>query len=245
MDQSQSRHHLQHQQHQQQQPQDVLAEARKNLQVLIDSGLSRDLLHQLVDDGAPLQLMMPFSNPNHQSLLQPSQQQTSLPSQPEASPSSSPLIPPAPQCAPPPVPTHVQQQQPTPPDSHQHSMLSPISSSSPVSDFIKTEAPLSEDTTGRLLLKVDANERHCADEPTYSKGPHADIDPFSLHQVFSSTRPVHQQPTARESPCLLPALLPPAMLPSGQRTLPRPTCHGRPEVQIVHECRLPSLFHHR
>ncbi|KYK58829.1 zinc finger domain-containing protein [Drechmeria coniospora] len=42
-------------------PQDVLAEARKNLQVLIDSGLSKDLLHQWVDDSQSLQLS--FSSP--------------------------------------------------------------------------------------------------------------------------------------------------------------------------------------
>lgn len=37
-------------------PQDVLAEARKNLQVLIDSGISKDLLHQWVDASPSLQL---------------------------------------------------------------------------------------------------------------------------------------------------------------------------------------------
>lgn len=37
-------------------PQDVLAEARKNLQVLIDSGISKDLLHQWVDGSPSLQL---------------------------------------------------------------------------------------------------------------------------------------------------------------------------------------------
>ncbi|KAG8413848.1 hypothetical protein J3458_012335 [Metarhizium acridum] len=36
-------------------PQDVLAEARKNLQVLIDSGFSKDMLHQWVDDSLSLQ----------------------------------------------------------------------------------------------------------------------------------------------------------------------------------------------
>lgn len=37
-------------------PQDVLAEARKNLQVLIDSGISKDLLHQWVDGNLSLQI---------------------------------------------------------------------------------------------------------------------------------------------------------------------------------------------
>ncbi|PNP52362.1 hypothetical protein THARTR1_06966 [Trichoderma harzianum] len=61
---------LQQQQQQQQQqldsatPQDVLVEARKNLQVLIDSGLSKDLLHQWVDDDTfSLQLSFPGQAP--------------------------------------------------------------------------------------------------------------------------------------------------------------------------------------
>ncbi|KAK5999227.1 hypothetical protein PT974_01618 [Cladobotryum mycophilum] len=50
--------------HQQQQqldstPQDVLAEARKNLQVILDSGVSKDLLHQWVDNDLSLQLSFP------------------------------------------------------------------------------------------------------------------------------------------------------------------------------------------
>lgn len=48
-------------------PQDVLAEARKNLQVLIDSGLSKDLLHQWVDNSQSLHLAFsskPLSSPS-------------------------------------------------------------------------------------------------------------------------------------------------------------------------------------
>ncbi|CAI6084837.1 unnamed protein product [Clonostachys chloroleuca] len=100
---------------QQQQPQDVLAEARKNLQVLIDSGLSRDLLHQLVDDSRSLQLTIP-STP---SLVQPSQpqqpqQQSPLSPQSPHSQSQPPTltIPPPPQCPPPPPPTQQAQHHP-------------------------------------------------------------------------------------------------------------------------------------
>ncbi|KAI9904482.1 hypothetical protein N3K66_001011 [Trichothecium roseum] len=59
-------------------PQDVLAEARKNLQMLIDSGVSKDLLHQWVDESQALQL----SNPAQQSPVSsnPSSVSTNTPS---------------------------------------------------------------------------------------------------------------------------------------------------------------------
>lgn len=59
-------------------PQDVLAEARKNLQALIDSGVSKDLLHQWVDESQTLQL----SNPAQQSPVSsnPSSVSTNTPS---------------------------------------------------------------------------------------------------------------------------------------------------------------------
>ncbi|KAM4060989.1 homeobox and C2H2 transcription factor [Hirsutella rhossiliensis] len=78
-------------------PQDVLAEARKNLQVLIDSGFSRDLLHQWVDDSQSLQFPLPITA---QSFASPQ-------SQPQHSPTPQhPPPPPPPQrCAPPPSPS--------------------------------------------------------------------------------------------------------------------------------------------
>ena len=75
-------------------PQDVLAEARKNLQVLIDSGLSKEILHQWVDDSQSLQLLFPTST------------QSFALSQPSLAPQHAPP-PPPPQCPPPPPPTHV------------------------------------------------------------------------------------------------------------------------------------------
>ncbi|OAA66416.1 Zinc finger, C2H2-like protein [Akanthomyces lecanii RCEF 1005] len=68
--------------------QNVLAEARKNLQVLIDSGISKDLLHQWVEDSPPLQLNFPI-----QSTLAAAQQSGSL------------HVPPQPQGPPPPPPS--------------------------------------------------------------------------------------------------------------------------------------------
>lgn len=68
--------------------QNVLAEARKNLQVLIDSGISKDLLHQWVEDSPPLQLNFPI-----QSTLAAAQQSSSL------------HVPPQPQGPPPPPPS--------------------------------------------------------------------------------------------------------------------------------------------
>ncbi|CEJ89585.1 hypothetical protein VHEMI05421 [[Torrubiella] hemipterigena] len=79
-------------------PQDVLAEARKNLQALIDSGISRDLLHQWVDSGnGPLQLS--FLASNNFASLPPQQQQQQQQQQHHSA-----YAPPAPQCAPPPPP---------------------------------------------------------------------------------------------------------------------------------------------
>ncbi|KAF5678480.1 hypothetical protein FHETE_1198 [Fusarium heterosporum] len=108
-------------------PQDVLAEARKNLQVLIDSGLSKELLHQLVDGSQALNLglnlstmtamqSMPTvpSQPQHQHQHQnPYSQQSSNPSHNTGSASLAP--PPPMRCPPPPpVPSSIPSQSVTP-----------------------------------------------------------------------------------------------------------------------------------
>jgi hypothetical protein len=105
-----SPHVLQQQQQQQQpqdgRPQDVLAEARKNLQMLIDSGMSKDLLHQLVDGSQSLQLIAPSLQSSLAHLQQPLPQQP-LPQQPMPPPMAMPTHPPPPpppQCPPPPPP---------------------------------------------------------------------------------------------------------------------------------------------
>lgn len=80
-------------------PQDVLAEARMNLQRLIDSGMSKELLHQLVDGGSQsLQLLAP----SYDAPLAPQQQhQQPTIAQPQSMPAPPP---PPPQCPPPPIP---------------------------------------------------------------------------------------------------------------------------------------------
>lgn len=80
-------------------PQDVLAEARKNLQVLIDSGLSKDLLHKWVDDSQSLQFSFTTLS---QSLASQAQTQSS-----SLAPQHPPPPPPPPQCPPPPPPSHL------------------------------------------------------------------------------------------------------------------------------------------
>ncbi|KAM0425000.1 hypothetical protein ACHAPT_009801 [Fusarium lateritium] len=103
-----------HQQQQQQQhhdatPQDVLAEARKNLQVLIDSGLSKDLLHQWVDESQSLSMSL-NAMPSMASIPSQPQQQAppafSQPQQPNPNPNptAASLAPPPPplRCPPPP-----------------------------------------------------------------------------------------------------------------------------------------------
>lgn len=77
--------------------QDVLAEARKNLQVLIDSGLSKDLLHQWVDESQSLQLSLAPALAPQPSLIPPV---------PTIAPPPPPQYPP-PQCPPPPPPIPV------------------------------------------------------------------------------------------------------------------------------------------
>ncbi|KAM5347203.1 hypothetical protein ACJ41O_010208 [Fusarium nematophilum] len=112
------------QQHHDATPQDVLAEARKNLQVLIDSGLSKDLLHQWVDESQSLSLVMNAmpsmssmptipSQPQQQQQQQQHQATPSFTSQQQPNPNPNPspvsLAPPPPplRCPPPPpiVPT--------------------------------------------------------------------------------------------------------------------------------------------
>ncbi|KAG6143336.1 hypothetical protein E4U38_004287 [Claviceps purpurea] len=76
-------------------PQDVLTEARKHLQHMIDSGISREQLHQWVDDSLSLQLTL-SSNPT----LASSHTQTLL-----SQHAPLPPLPPPPQCPPPPPPS--------------------------------------------------------------------------------------------------------------------------------------------
>ncbi|EWZ84040.1 hypothetical protein FOWG_12869 [Fusarium oxysporum f. sp. lycopersici MN25] len=89
-------------------PQDVLAEARKNLQVLIDSGMSKELLHQLVDGGHGLSLNLSAMTAMQAMPTIPSQpQQTPFSQQPpnpsQTAPTAS-LAPPPPMRCPPPPP---------------------------------------------------------------------------------------------------------------------------------------------
>lgn len=89
-------------------PQDVLAEARKNLQVLIDSGMSKELLHQLVDGGHGLSLNLSAMTAMQAMPTIPSQpQQTPFSQQPpnlsQTVPTAS-LAPPPPMRCPPPPP---------------------------------------------------------------------------------------------------------------------------------------------
>ncbi|PHH91949.1 hypothetical protein CDD83_9665 [Cordyceps sp. RAO-2017] len=124
-------------------PQDVLAEARKNLQVLIDSGLSKDLLHQWVDDSQSLQLAFPLSPPS----FSPSQAQSQPQPQPQPQPQSQshPLSQPslAPQHPPPPPPQCPPPPPPPPPPSRMPSGSSTSSTITPTvpSTPIKSEVP--------------------------------------------------------------------------------------------------------
>ncbi|KID86673.1 Zinc finger, C2H2-like protein [Metarhizium guizhouense ARSEF 977] len=113
-------------------PQDVLAEARKNLQVLIDSGFSKDMLHQWVDDSLSLQ---------HSGLQTATLASTlSLPTTTTTSPTSlapqrDPPPPPPPQCPPPPPPSTVPSSRaPAPP------IIPSSTPSSIASGDIKTES---------------------------------------------------------------------------------------------------------
>ncbi|RSL52384.1 hypothetical protein CEP54_010951 [Fusarium duplospermum] len=95
------------QQHHDATPQDVLAEARKNLQVLIDSGLSKDLLHQWVDESQSLSLSLNAMSSMSSIPSQPQQQAPpafSQPQQPNPAPSAASLAPPPPLRCPPPPP---------------------------------------------------------------------------------------------------------------------------------------------
>ncbi|KAF4999784.1 hypothetical protein FDECE_11394 [Fusarium decemcellulare] len=98
------------QQHHDATPQDVLAEARKNLQVLIDSGLSKDLLHQWVEEGQSLSLLtaMPSMQSMQSMPSQPQQQQPPAFNQQQQSNTNSnhnaSLAPPPPLRCPPPPP---------------------------------------------------------------------------------------------------------------------------------------------
>ncbi|KAF4962010.1 hypothetical protein FSARC_9887 [Fusarium sarcochroum] len=90
-------------------PQDVLAEARKNLQVLIDSGLSKELLHQLVDGSQALNLNLSAMTAMQAMPTIPSQPQHQTPtfnqqSNPNPNASNASLAPPPPMRCPPPPP---------------------------------------------------------------------------------------------------------------------------------------------
>ncbi|RCI16525.1 hypothetical protein L249_1684 [Ophiocordyceps polyrhachis-furcata BCC 54312] len=98
-------------------PQDVLAEARKNLQVLIDSGLSKDLLHQWVDDSQSLQLSFSLSSQPLASLSKP------------IISSSSPSPPPPP---PPPPPHPTPPPPPPPPPPRVSSTSTPVMAASTI-----------------------------------------------------------------------------------------------------------------
>ncbi|KAK3185556.1 hypothetical protein K4F52_005656 [Lecanicillium sp. MT-2017a] len=159
--------HLQHQHaaqpHTQQQPdgsaQDVLAEARKNLQVLIDSGISRDLLHQWVDDSPPLQLNFPIQA----TLAASSQNLPQLASQHH--------IPPHPQGPPPPPPAR----SPSEMSNHGTIASSANSSTSPSGASaattptgsnmdIKSE-PMTETTTAVPWTSVSTSSGHMPERP--------------------------------------------------------------------------------
>ncbi|KZZ87230.1 Zinc finger, C2H2-like protein [Moelleriella libera RCEF 2490] len=85
-------------------PQDVLSEARKNLQYMIDAGISRETLHQWVDDSLSLQQLpsrtSTLASSSSCSSSSPSQQSSLAPQ--HAPP---PPPPPPPQCPPPPPPS--------------------------------------------------------------------------------------------------------------------------------------------
>lgn len=92
-------------------PQDVLAEARKNLQVLIDSGLSKELLHQLVDGSQALNLNLSAMTAMQSMPAIPSQSQaqhqapfSQQPANPSHNANSASLAPPPPMRCPPPPP---------------------------------------------------------------------------------------------------------------------------------------------
>ncbi|KAH7126188.1 hypothetical protein EDB81DRAFT_846824 [Dactylonectria macrodidyma] len=125
--------------------QDVLAEARKNLQVLIDSGLSKDLLHQWVDESPSLQLALQQQHQQQQPQQLPQQpqqhQQPTLVShqQPQTS-----FVPPPPMRCPPPPPVPVAIPTVTTPTSN-----SPSTTTTPPSD-IKVEA-LPEDVSAIFM----------------------------------------------------------------------------------------------
>ncbi|KAI1071519.1 hypothetical protein LB507_004896 [Fusarium sp. FIESC RH6] len=92
-------------------PQDVLAEARKNLQVLIDSGLSKELLHQLVDGSQALNLNLSAMTAMQSMPAIPSQSQaqhqapfSQQPANPSHNANSTSLAPPPPMRCPPPPP---------------------------------------------------------------------------------------------------------------------------------------------
>lgn len=142
-------HSAQHQHQSQPQAQDVLAEARKNLQVLIDSGLSRDMLHQLVDENQVLQLALPTQS----SLLQQQQQQQQSQQQSQQA-SQHQHIPPMPQCPPPPPPNAAAAAHPQQQSSHQHQHQHQQRQQQPILSPIATTTTTSS-TPAPAELKAD------------------------------------------------------------------------------------------
>ena len=112
--------------------QNVLAEARKNLQVLIDSGISKDLLHQWVEDSPPLQLNFPI-----QSTLAAAQ------------PSSALQVPPQPQGPPPPPPSRSPSTLPS------HGSFSSNTNATSPSTASSTPTP-----TGGIHTEIKTEPRH-------------------------------------------------------------------------------------
>ncbi|KHN94394.1 Zinc finger, C2H2-like protein [Metarhizium album ARSEF 1941] len=214
-------------------PQDVLAEARKNLQVLIDSGFSKDMLHQWVDDSLSLQhsglptstLASSLSLPATPTITSPT---TSLAPQRDPPP-------PPPQCPPPPPPSTVPSSRtPAPP------MIASSTPSSIASGEIKAES-LADDmsrnwssaptlasntrtimtnldqSTGSHLANIEPHIFFAAPSPAFSHRPRISISSVSSgssgHASIWSTNSAHsalswQSGASGRSACPMP-LAPP------------------------------------
>ncbi|QPG93485.1 hypothetical protein C2857_000144 [Epichloe festucae Fl1] len=135
-------------------PQDVLTEARKHLQHLIDSGISREILHQWVDDSLSLQLTSPTST-------LASSQTHSL------APQHAPPPPPPPRCPPPPPPPP-----PALPSSHPLSPATVASSSSSST----VDAPATEIKTESFSDDMQGNWPPTTDFGATSNGMMAGIE---------------------------------------------------------------------
>ncbi|KAJ3496128.1 hypothetical protein NLG97_g2882 [Lecanicillium saksenae] len=130
--------------------QNVLAEARKNLQVLIDSGISKDLLHQWVEDSPPLQLSFPIQ----QTLAAAAQQSNAL------------HVPPQPQGPPPPPPSRSPSTLPS------HGSLPSNATASSPSTASSTPTP-----TGGLHTEIKTEPRHDTATSAWNPALHAPPTP--------------------------------------------------------------------